>query len=66
MAMAHLTDIGMIFVRCRGGLSHHPAEEVSPEDMEIGVEVLRSVVSSLAGLEPQSLRAAADGRRLPM
>lgn len=66
MAMAHITDIGMIFVRCRGGLSHHPEEEVSPADIETGVQVLRSVVSGLAGLDPQNLPAEADGRRLPM
>jgi allantoate deiminase len=44
MAMARVTDIGMIFVRSKGGLSHHPAEETSPEDIEKAIQVLRSVV----------------------
>jgi len=32
MAMAHLTDVGMLFVRCEGGISHHPAERITDED----------------------------------
>ena len=47
MAMAKVTDIGMIFVRSKGGLSHHPAEETSPEDIEKAIQVLRSVVLEL-------------------
>ena len=31
MAMIDVTDIAMLFVRCRGGISHHPAEHVTPE-----------------------------------
>lgn len=33
MAMAHLTQIGMLFVRCRGGISHSPAEHVLDDDV---------------------------------
>ena len=29
MAMIESTDIAMLFVRCRGGISHHPDEHVS-------------------------------------
>ena len=47
MAMAKVTDIGMIFVRSKGGLSHDPAEETSPEDIEKAIQVLRSVVLEL-------------------
>jgi allantoate deiminase len=39
-AMIHLAPIGMIFVRCRGGISHNPAEYASPEDMGIAVAAL--------------------------
>ena len=31
-AMVHLTDIGMIFVRCRAGISHNPLEFVTVAD----------------------------------
>ena len=40
MAMAALTDIGMIFVRCKGGVSHHPDEAITAADAETGARVL--------------------------
>jgi allantoate deiminase len=40
MAMVDLTDIGMLFVRCERGISHHPAEAVTPADVETGARVL--------------------------
>ncbi|KAK6240317.1 hypothetical protein SCA6_005706 [Theobroma cacao] len=33
MAMSHLTKVGMLFVRCRGGISHSPEEHVSDDDV---------------------------------
>jgi len=32
MAMIDIADAGMIFVRCRGGISHHPDEHVELAD----------------------------------
>jgi allantoate deiminase len=32
-AMAKLCPIGMLFVRCRGGVSHNPMEYASPRDL---------------------------------
>jgi allantoate deiminase len=40
MAMQALCDIGMLFVRCTGGISHHPAEAVTAADVEAGARVL--------------------------
>ena len=40
MAMASLTDIGMLFVRCRDGISHHPAESMTVADAEVAARVL--------------------------
>ena len=40
MAMQALCDIGMLFVRCKGGISHNPAEAVTREDVEAGAQVL--------------------------
>ena len=40
MAVAALTDIAMLFVRCRGGISHNPAEYSSPEQLAKGARVL--------------------------
>ena len=39
-AMAHLTDIGMLFVRCEGGISHHPAESMTAADAGVAARVL--------------------------
>jgi allantoate deiminase len=40
MAMIDLADIGMIFLRCAGGISHNPAEAITVADAEIGAQVL--------------------------
>ncbi|MBT2734558.1 M20 family metallo-hydrolase [Bacillus sp. ISL-7] len=40
MVLGELTDIGMIFVRSRNGISHHPDEWSSFEDVALGCEVL--------------------------
>ncbi|MDQ0199597.1 allantoate amidohydrolase [Neobacillus ginsengisoli] len=47
MAMAALTKIGMIFVRCKEGISHNPEEFASVKDMEIGAKVLLDTVIQL-------------------
>ncbi|WP_019241899.1 MULTISPECIES: allantoate amidohydrolase [Bacillus] len=48
MAMADITEVAMIFVRCKDGLSHHPDECVTVEDVEAGAEVLYSTVLKIA------------------
>ena len=40
MAMAHLTSVGMLFVRCKDGISHHPAESMTEEDAGAAARVL--------------------------
>ena len=40
MAMAHLTDVGMLFVRCKDGISHHPAESMTEADAAVAARVL--------------------------
>ena len=34
LAMAALCPIGMLFVRCKGGISHNPAESITAEDAD--------------------------------
>jgi allantoate deiminase len=48
LAMAQLTEIGMIFVRCRAGISHNPLEHVSIADLGLAVEALTRTVLALA------------------
>ena len=38
--MSELTDIAMLFVRCKGGISHNPAESVNAEDVGVAIDVL--------------------------
>ena len=40
MALAALVDVGMIFVRCAGGISHNPAESITVEDAGAGFGAL--------------------------
>jgi N-carbamoyl-L-amino-acid hydrolase len=46
--MADLCSTGMIFVPCRGGISHNESEWAAPEDLAAGAEVLSEVVTDLA------------------
>jgi allantoate deiminase len=46
MAMIDIADVGMIFVRCRGGISHHPDEHVELGDADAGARVLLRVVEN--------------------
>ncbi|TVP51616.1 MAG: allantoate amidohydrolase [Halomonas sp.] len=48
LAMADLCDIGMLFVRCRGGISHHPDEAIKLEDLSAAIEVLTNTCQRLA------------------
>ena len=47
-AMADLVPVGMVFVRCKGGISHNPAEEISEEDALVGIDSLSKVVRRIA------------------
>ncbi len=44
MVMASVTEVGMIFVRCRGGISHSPEEFVTLEDIDAGLRLLHSTL----------------------
>ena len=46
MAMIDIADVAMIFVRCRGGISHHPDEHVELVDADAGARVLLRVIEN--------------------
>ncbi|MDE0532928.1 MAG: allantoate amidohydrolase [Albidovulum sp.] len=48
-AMASITDIGMIFVRCRGGISHSPEEAITREDAITGADLLLRTLERIGG-----------------
>jgi allantoate deiminase len=45
--MASITPAAMLFVRCRGGVSHHPAESVSEADVAVAIDVLERALRVL-------------------
>lgn len=47
LAMCELTDIGMLFVRCRDGLSHHPDEAITAADGDAATRVLMQFLLDL-------------------
>lgn len=49
-AMADLAPVGMVFVRCEGGVSHNPAENITAADAEAGARVLFQVLSDFPGV----------------
>jgi allantoate deiminase len=46
--MARLCPAAMLFVRCRGGISHNPAEYASPADMGLAVAALIRFIERFA------------------
>jgi len=48
VAMARLCPVGMLFVRCAGGISHNPAESVADPDLGIAVVVMIEAIRAVA------------------
>jgi allantoate deiminase len=48
MVMAGLCPTAMLFIRCRGGVSHNPAEWVDPEDAALAARAMLSFIENLA------------------
>ena len=46
--MARITPAAMLFVRCKGGVSHHPDESVSGRDVRMAFEVMNDFLLRLA------------------
>jgi allantoate deiminase len=53
MALASLCPVGMLFVRCTGGISHHPTEHVTEADVAAALEVM---TIALTKLDPQMFK----------
>jgi acetylornithine deacetylase/succinyl-diaminopimelate desuccinylase-like protein len=46
--ISRLTEVAMLFVRCKGGVSHAPAESVTEDDVEVAIDVLSKFLELLA------------------
>ncbi|WP_199615917.1 M20 family metallo-hydrolase [Paenibacillus alkalitolerans] len=63
LALSYVCDFGMIFVRCKDGVSHNPKEYASMGDIWLGAELLYHTALSMAsgigpGYSEQGDRAA--------
>jgi allantoate deiminase len=47
VAMANLCPSAMLFVRCKGGISHNPAESITVEDADMAARVLLAAVKQI-------------------
>lgn len=47
MVMAALCPTAMLFIRCRGGVSHNPAEHVDPADADVALRVMLGFIDRL-------------------
>ncbi|WP_244931892.1 allantoate amidohydrolase [Nocardioides sp. W7] len=48
MAIAAIADVGMLFVRCYDGISHHPGEAVREIDVARGLDAFEATVLEVA------------------
>jgi allantoate deiminase len=49
MAVSAVTPVGMLFLRCKGGVSHHPDESVTKADVAAALDAYEAAVRALAG-----------------
>lgn len=47
MVMAALCPTAMLFIRCKGGISHNPAEHVDPADADIALRTMLGFIEKL-------------------
>ena len=48
VVMSEVVPVAMLFVRCAGGISHHPAESVRADDVALAIDVVDRFLDSLA------------------
>lgn len=49
--MGRIAPVGMVFIPCRGGISHRPDEYSAPQEIENGVRVLAATLARLSRQE---------------
>jgi acetylornithine deacetylase/succinyl-diaminopimelate desuccinylase-like protein len=48
MCVADRVPTAMVFVPCKDGISHHPAEDASPADAALAAEIILNAVQALS------------------
>jgi allantoate deiminase len=54
VALSDLTSVAMLFVRCKDGISHNPAESVKAEDVAVAINVVSRFMDLLADEQARS------------
>jgi allantoate deiminase len=62
MAMARLCPVAMLFLRCKGGISHNPAESITVQDAQAAIEVMLDFLLHFRPLRHQEREAGSDGQ----
>ncbi|MBV9738913.1 MAG: allantoate amidohydrolase [Hyphomicrobiales bacterium] len=62
MAMAKLCPVAMLFLRCKGGVSHNPAESITVEDAQAAIEVM---LDFILHFRPAQGRKGKDSKKRP-
>ncbi len=52
--MSRIAPVGMVFIPCRGGVSHRPDEYSAPQEIETGARVLASTLARLSQVESRT------------
>jgi allantoate deiminase len=46
--MSRIAPVAMLFIRCRGGISHHPDESATIGDIAVALAVMNDFIQQLA------------------
>jgi N-carbamoyl-L-amino-acid hydrolase len=52
--MSRIAPVGMVFIPCRGGVSHRPDEYSAPQEIETGARVLACTLARLSQVESRT------------
>jgi allantoate deiminase len=47
VAVAEIAPVSMLFLRCKGGISHNPAESITEADTSVGIRILYRLLDHL-------------------
>jgi hydantoinase/carbamoylase family amidase len=50
VVLSQICPVAMLFVRCKGGISHNPAESVKTADVRVAIEVLADFITNVAAV----------------
>jgi allantoate deiminase len=48
--LSKICPVAMLFVRCKGGISHNPAESVKQRDVRVAIEVLADFINQMGAV----------------